>query len=90
MLASQAETEILKRVIRPELGDITPEVAQAFLNLQFSEADHDRMAELSQRAKAGALSAAEQDELDGYINVSHFIAFLQSKARISLRKPSAA
>ena len=62
-----------------------PEVARAILTLGFQESDHARMRELSEKAQDGALTDAERDELDGYINVSHFIAFIQSKARISLK-----
>ncbi|MDB5322462.1 MAG: hypothetical protein JWN40_4093 [Phycisphaerales bacterium] len=85
MLATAAETAILKRVIRPDIGDISPEAAKALLAMGFPETDHARMAELSEKAREGALNPEEQDELDGYINVSHFIAFVQSKARISLK-----
>ena len=85
MLASEAETAILKRVIRPDVGDMPPEVAKAMLALGFQESDHARMHELSAKAQHGTLTEAEQDELDGYINVSHFIAFIRSKARISLK-----
>jgi hypothetical protein len=85
MLATAAETAILKRVIRPDVGDVPPEAARALLSMGFQESDHARMAELSARAEEGSLTPDEQDELDGYINVSHFIAFVQSKARVSLR-----
>ena len=87
MLATEAETAILKRVIRPDVGDISPGAAKALLALGFQESDHARMARLSSKAQSGKLTAAEQEELDGYINVSHFIAFVQSKARVSLKKP---
>jgi hypothetical protein len=94
MLATEAETAILKRVLRPDIGDVSPDAAKALLRLTFAESDHARMTELSEKAQAGTLSAPEQDELDGYINVSHLIAFIQSKARLSLRNarpaPSAA
>ena len=92
MLATETEAAILKRVIRPEVGDMSPEAATAFLSLGFQESDHARMADLSEKARAGTLTQMEQDELDGYINVSHFIALVQSKARISLKKspPSSA
>jgi hypothetical protein len=87
MLASEVETAILKRVISPEIGDVSPEAAKALLALGFPESDHARMEELSDKAQEGTLTQGEQDELDGYINVSHFIAFVQSKARISLKNP---
>ena len=85
MLATSSETAILKRVIQPDSADLPPEVARALLHFKFAESDHARMAELSGKASAGTLTETEQEELDGYINVSHFIAFVQSKARISLK-----
>ena len=88
MLATAAETAILKRVIRPDVGDIPHDAARALLAMGFAESDHARMAELSSKAQEGTLTPEEQDELDGYINVSHFIAFVQSKARISLKNPA--
>ena len=81
MLTTESETAILKRVIRPDVGDISPEAAKALLALGFQESDHARMAELSAKAQDGNITGVEQDELDAYINVSHFIAFIQSKAR---------
>ena len=84
MLTTETEAAILERVIRPDVGDLSPEVAKELLRLDFPESDHTRMAELSDKARQGTLSTTERDELDGYINISHFIAFIQSKARISL------
>lgn len=85
MLATPNEAAILQRVIRPESGDISPEAARALLNFRFAESDHARMAQLSEKAGQATLGHAEQEELDGYINVSHFIAFVESKARMSLK-----
>jgi hypothetical protein len=48
------------------------------------------MGDLSHRAQIGALTPGERDELEGFINVSHLIALLQSKARMSLRKQGSA
>lgn len=89
MLATTSETAILKRVIEPEEGTMSPSAAREFLKLGFKEADHARMRELSAKAQEGTLTISEQDELDAYINVSHVIALLQSKARISLKSPPA-
>jgi hypothetical protein len=88
-LPPKHEAAILQRVIRPDLGDMSPEAAREILKLGFQESDHARMAELSDRAQDGTLSKDEQDELDGHINISHFIAFVQSKARMSLKAHSA-
>jgi hypothetical protein len=85
MLATESEAAILKRVIQSDSGNISPEAARALLAFRFTDSDHARMAELSEKARASTLARAEEEELDGYINVSHFIAFVQSKARMSLK-----
>jgi hypothetical protein len=85
VLDTKNEAAILKRVIQPESGDISPEAARALLTFRFAESDHARIAELSAKAQEGTLFGAEEEELDGYINVSHFIAFVQSKARTCLK-----
>jgi hypothetical protein len=54
--------------------------------LDFSRADHDRVAELSAKANEGLLSSDEKDELDEYIRVADLVALLQLKARNSLKR----
>jgi hypothetical protein len=85
MLATQSEAAILRRVIQPDSGNLSPEVARLLLGFGFAESDHSRMSELSEKASVGTLSPDEAEELDGYTNVSHFLAFVHSKARISLK-----
>jgi len=79
------ESTILTRVIRPEEGDMAPELARYVLGLDFTAADHDRIAALSARAQEGTLSPEEAAELDGYLHVNDLLSILQSKARHSLR-----
>jgi hypothetical protein len=83
-MVANSETAIFRRIIQPDTGDLPAEAARYLLRLDFTPADHDRMANLSTRASEGALSPDEQQELDGYLQVSDLIAFMQSKARHSL------
>jgi hypothetical protein len=85
VLATETEVAILKRVLRPEEGDMSPQAASEILKMGFNEPDHARMAVLSSKAQDGSLTASEQEELDSYINVSHLIALMHSKARVALR-----
>jgi hypothetical protein len=78
------ESSILKRVIQPENGDLSPELARYVLTLDFPEADHRRIAELSEKAQHGTLSAQEEAELEGYLSVNDFLMIVHSKARQSL------
>jgi hypothetical protein len=43
------------------------------------------MRDLSEKARQGELTADEQREIDNYERVGHYLAILQSKARMALR-----
>lgn len=80
------EAAILNRILDPERADLVPEAAKFLLQLDFTDADHARMAELSIKANEGNLSEEEGRELDTYIFINDFFAIIQSKARRSLKK----
>lgn len=82
------ETEIWMRLIQPENGDLSEEVAREWLRLRFSNADVERVRELSQKADDGTLTPDEERELDIYLNVGSVLDLLQAKARLSLSKAS--
>jgi hypothetical protein len=75
---------ILNRLIDPETDDLSSEAATSLLELDFPEADHVRMAELSSMAQTAALTEEDRIELEEYIRVADLLAVLQSKARRSL------
>lgn len=79
------EAEIWSRTIRPGVGDLSPEAAREWLRLRISDTDTERVRELSERANAGQLTAAEERELENYLNVGRTLEFLKAKARLSLR-----
>jgi hypothetical protein len=61
------------------------EKAREWLRLQLSEADTDRVRELSSKANAGTLPADEDRELEQYLNVGRTLECLKAKARLPLR-----
>lgn len=65
-------------------GILSPEAAQAILQLQFSTAQKSRMSELAQKARDGDLSSSEQKETESFERVSSLLGILQSRARMSL------
>lgn len=75
------------RVLHPE-GDLPPRVARAILNLSFSDEDQARMRELSAKARAGTLTAAEDAEMDDIERVDSILSILRSKARQVLKRSS--
>jgi hypothetical protein len=83
-MSARSEVDVLERMIRPGVGDIPADAAQFFLSLDFPEFDQTRIDELSAKARAGALSTQDKEELDQYIHLGDFLALIQSKARRSL------
>jgi hypothetical protein len=84
-MGARNEIAVLERMMRAGIADIPPEAARYFLSLDFSDADQDRLDELSQHAREGSLTSAEREELDDLIRLADFLAILQSKSRQSLK-----
>jgi len=82
--SSVTEAEIWSRTIRPDEGDLSPEAAREWLRLRLSDADVDRVRELSSKANRGQLTDTEERELENYLNVGRTLQFLKAKARLSL------
>jgi hypothetical protein len=83
----ESASAIWGRAVRPDEGDLPPEVARALLNFDFSREDRDRADWLSQRATEGSWATDERAELEEYVRVNHELMVLHSKARLSLRAP---
>ncbi len=79
-----SETTIWSRLLQPDSGSLTPEAARAFLRLDFTREDRDRLHELSTGAQEGSLTPGEEAELDTYCRVGRLLDLMRSKARRSL------
>jgi len=82
-MTMNTETAIWERVIKPGDADLSQDVAQFILHLDFREEDHERMEELAQKSNDGTLTADERAELENYVRVGNVMALMQSKARLS-------
>jgi hypothetical protein len=74
-----SEVSILNRILRPNEPTFSPEAAQDILALDFEPADKDRMRQLSDKARAGTLTAEEDAEAGTYGLVGHLLNVMQSK-----------
>jgi hypothetical protein len=79
---SVTEAEIWSRTIRPDKGDLLAEAAREWLRLQLSDADAERVRELSSKANSGQLTGTEERELENYLNVGRTLQFIKAKARL--------
>lgn len=78
--ASNTEAAIVTRLIQAR-ADMSRDVAEFLLSINFSEDDVDRMNLLAERARQGTLSSEETAELDSYLHVGNLLTVVQSKAR---------
>ena len=89
MTALNSEAAILKRVIEPDVDDLSPETARYILRLDFPKEDLERMDVLAEKARKGTLEDEERAEAENYEHVGHLLAMMQSKARRSLKRAGA-
>jgi hypothetical protein len=80
--------EIWRRLLDPENASLSPEAARFLVVLDFPPGDKGRMRELAAKARAGTLTAEEQQEVDSYGRVGSVLGILQSRARKALRQSS--
>jgi len=84
-LPATTETAIFERIVIPLRPGFNEEAAQSILAIQFSPEDRQRMQLLADKAKLGTLAPDEEQEVANYERVGHYLAILQSKARVALR-----
>jgi hypothetical protein len=86
--AETSEAAILSRVIRPDNGTWSREAAESIMEFYFPPADVRRMNALAAKARQGTLSDTEEAQLESYRGVGLLLELLQSKARLSLKRPN--
>ncbi len=82
------EADILTDVVAPDEPDLSPESARAILGLAFRPRAIDRLNELAEKNRQGALTETEKLELEKYLRVGNFLNLIQAKARKSLVRAS--
>jgi hypothetical protein len=80
------DAAIVGRLIKPDHGDLSPEVAREILSLQFDNDDQERLRKLSRKAQEGTLTPKEQSQIESYRRVGYMLGVLWSKARLSLKR----
>jgi len=85
VITPNTEAAILARIIQSDERELTPDAARYLLSMKLPSSDEDRVNELSAKARAGSLSEAEAQELDGYLHIGSLLAVMQSVARRLLK-----
>ena len=84
-LNATSETAIFERIVLPNDPGLGEQAAHSILAMQFGPEDRKRMQVLADKAKQGTLSPDEDQEVENYERVGHYLAILHSKARVALK-----
>jgi hypothetical protein len=84
-MAGSSDIAILRRILEPIGTALSAETAQTLLALVFPPADRERLHALLVKNQAGALTPAEQQEVESYLRVGRVLDLLHSKARQALK-----
>ena len=76
---------VLDRLLNPVRDVLTPEVAQAIVNLRADPATQDRLDDLAERHHEGQLTPDELTEYQSLVSGINLISVLQAKARSVLK-----
>jgi hypothetical protein len=84
-LSPTTEAAVWLRILHPD-GKLPPAVARAILRLSVPRREKDRMHKLSAKARAGALTPAEECDMDTFERAGALLSTLKSKARQVLKE----
>ena len=87
---ADVETGILERAITADNESWSPEAARAILAFKLADADLRRADELAAKARSGAMTDEERQNLENYLHVGRLVEFMKAKALLSLKLPDAA
>jgi hypothetical protein len=87
-VSTNTEAAILARLLQSR-KNMSRDVAEYLLSIDFEAGDIERMNMLSERAREGTLTGEETAELDSYLHVGSLLAILQSRARRFLKSDGA-
>ena len=83
---STSETAIIEWIVLPADQGQSEEAARSILALDFCPEDQERMRVLADKVKQATLTPEEEQEIDNYERVGHYLSILQSKALGALRQ----
>ena len=90
MAAMDPLVEIIERLLRPNEGGFSEELARYVLSIHFTDAQKSRYAALADKVDRGGMDIDEQRELESYVCANEMLTLLHLKARTSLRRQPAA
>jgi hypothetical protein len=83
--AANLDASVWERVVDFE-KELSPTAARALLQIRFSSREHEQMSALLEKARLGALTAREEEEMEVYELLGSLLGILHSRARRALKR----
>jgi hypothetical protein len=85
-----SDTTALEKLLRPLPSGLTAELARALVNLRADAETQARYDALAEKRTEGALTPADQDELEGIVRANTLLGILKAEAQSVLahRQPA--
>lgn len=80
------DVPVLNRLLDPFSAMLTPDVARKLVDYRFDSEAQDRIDFLAGRCNEGTLTESERREYETCVQAIDFIAILQAKARLLLKR----
>ena len=77
---SDSESGILERAITADNKSWSPEAARAILTFKLADADLRRADELAAKARSGAMTDEERQNLENYFHVGRLVEFMKARS----------
>jgi hypothetical protein len=85
-MSVQMTSAVLKRFVRPEEPDLSPEMAKHIVNFKLSDEEQAHLVELAQKSNDGELSADQRTEYESLVLLGEFLTLMKCKARVFLAR----
>jgi uncharacterized protein YnzC (UPF0291/DUF896 family) len=86
LTGATSQVDIISRALDDAAQGFPPEAARFFLALRLAHKDAQRMDELAEKARQGALTPAEEMEIEEYRRCVRFMDIIKLKARLALHQ----
>jgi uncharacterized protein YnzC (UPF0291/DUF896 family) len=86
LTAATSQVDIISRALDDVPQGFSPDAARFFLTLRLAGKDVQRMDELAEKARQGALTPAEEAEIEEYRRSVRFMDIIKLKARLALQQ----
>lgn len=83
-------SSVLKRFVRPDEPDLSPEMARHIVGFKLSDVEQSRLSELAEKSNEGSLTSDERAEYESLVLLGELLTLMKCKAHLFLNRQTPA